>query len=64
MNLPLLNAGPEWQALAKRGWPFKALLLAVQQPLHWSALGEVMGVPAWKSLPSWFMVMPKFFRSV
>lgn len=28
MNLPLLNAVPEWQALAKRGWPFKALLLA------------------------------------
>lgn len=28
MNLPLLGAGPEWQALAKRGWPFKALLLA------------------------------------
>jgi pimeloyl-ACP methyl ester carboxylesterase len=24
--------------------------------LHWSALEEVMGVPAWKSLPSWFLV--------
>jgi hypothetical protein len=22
---------------------------AMQQPLAWSALGEVMGVPAWKS---------------
>jgi hypothetical protein len=31
-------------------------MFAVQQPLHWSALGEVMGVPAWKSLPSWFLV--------
>jgi pimeloyl-ACP methyl ester carboxylesterase len=29
---------------------------AVQQPLAWSALDEVMGVPAWKSHPSWFMV--------
>jgi pimeloyl-ACP methyl ester carboxylesterase len=29
---------------------------AVQQPLHWSALDEVMGVPAWKSHPSWFLV--------
>ena len=31
-------------------------MFAVQQPLHWSALGEVMGVPAWKSLLSWFLV--------
>ena len=31
-------------------------MFAVQQPLHWSALGEVMGVPAWKSLPSWFLI--------
>lgn len=29
MNLPLLSAGPEWQALAKRGWPVKVLLLVV-----------------------------------
>jgi pimeloyl-ACP methyl ester carboxylesterase len=29
---------------------------AVQQPLSWSALDEVMGVPAWKSQPSWFLV--------
>jgi pimeloyl-ACP methyl ester carboxylesterase len=37
--------------------PVKArVMFAVQQPLHWSSLGEVMGVPAWKSLPSWFMV--------
>jgi pimeloyl-ACP methyl ester carboxylesterase len=25
-------------------------------PLHWSAVEEVMGVPGWKSLPSWFMI--------
>jgi pimeloyl-ACP methyl ester carboxylesterase len=29
---------------------------AVQQPLHASAWYEVMGTPAWKSLPSWFLV--------
>jgi pimeloyl-ACP methyl ester carboxylesterase len=37
--------------------PAKARAMhAVQQPLSWSALGEVMGVPAWKSHPSWFLV--------
>jgi pimeloyl-ACP methyl ester carboxylesterase len=37
--------------------PVKAkVMYAVQQPLAGSALGEVMGVPAWKSLPSWFLV--------
>jgi pimeloyl-ACP methyl ester carboxylesterase len=37
--------------------PVKAkVIFAVQQPLPWSALGEVMGVPAWKALPSWFLV--------
>ena len=37
--------------------PVKArAMYAVQQPLAWSALGDVMGVPAWKSQPSWFMV--------
>jgi pimeloyl-ACP methyl ester carboxylesterase len=37
--------------------PVKAkVMFAVQQPLHWSALEEVMGVPAWKSLPTWFMI--------
>jgi pimeloyl-ACP methyl ester carboxylesterase len=37
--------------------PAKArVMFAVQQPLHWSALGEVVGVPAWRSLPSWFLV--------
>jgi pimeloyl-ACP methyl ester carboxylesterase len=32
------------------------VMFAVQQPLHWSALDEVIGVPAWKSLPSWFLI--------
>ncbi len=37
--------------------PVKARVMhAEQQPLSWSALNEVMGVPAWKSHPSWFMV--------
>src|ERR1700722_14504359 len=29
---------------------------AVQQPLSMSTFADVMGVPAWKSLPSWYMV--------
>jgi pimeloyl-ACP methyl ester carboxylesterase len=32
------------------------VMYAVQQPLSASALGDVMGVPAWKSLPSWYAV--------
>jgi pimeloyl-ACP methyl ester carboxylesterase len=37
--------------------PVKARVMhAVQQPLAGSALGEVMGVRAWKSHPTWFMV--------
>jgi len=37
--------------------PVKArVMFAVQQPLSWSALDDVMGVPAWKALPSWFLV--------
>src|SRR2546421_9608621 len=37
--------------------PVKArVMYAVQQPLSATALQDVMGVPAWKSLPSWFMV--------
>jgi pimeloyl-ACP methyl ester carboxylesterase len=37
--------------------PTKArVMYAVQQPLHASALENVMGAPAWKSFPSWFMV--------
>jgi pimeloyl-ACP methyl ester carboxylesterase len=37
--------------------PAKAkVMFAVQQPLAASTLGDVMGVPAWKSLPTWFLV--------
>jgi pimeloyl-ACP methyl ester carboxylesterase len=37
--------------------PVKAkVMYAAQQPLSMTALGDVMGVPAWKSLPSWYMV--------
>jgi pimeloyl-ACP methyl ester carboxylesterase len=37
--------------------PVKARVMwAVQQPLHSSAFEEVMGVPAWKSHPSWYLV--------
>ena len=32
------------------------VMYAVQQPLAGSALADVMGVPAWKSLPSWYLV--------
>jgi pimeloyl-ACP methyl ester carboxylesterase len=37
--------------------PAKArVLYAVQQPLATAAFGDVMGSPAWKSLPSWYLV--------
>jgi pimeloyl-ACP methyl ester carboxylesterase len=37
--------------------PVKAKIMhAVQQPLASSAFGDVMGVPAWKTLPSWYLV--------
>src|SRR6478735_1358593 len=29
---------------------------AVQQPISLSAFGDVMGVPAWKKLPRWYLV--------
>jgi pimeloyl-ACP methyl ester carboxylesterase len=32
------------------------VMFAVQQPLAVSALADVMGVPAWKSLRTWFLV--------
>jgi pimeloyl-ACP methyl ester carboxylesterase len=32
------------------------VLYAVQQPIAGSAFGDVMGVPAWRSLPSWYLV--------
>ena len=37
--------------------PIKAkVLYAVQQPLAASAFNEVMTVPAWKTVPSWYLV--------
>jgi pimeloyl-ACP methyl ester carboxylesterase len=37
--------------------PVKAkVLYAAQQPLSVRALGDAMTVPAWKSLPSWYLV--------
>jgi pimeloyl-ACP methyl ester carboxylesterase len=37
--------------------PVKAkVMYAVQQALAASAFQDVMGVPAWKSLPSWYLV--------
>jgi pimeloyl-ACP methyl ester carboxylesterase len=37
--------------------PAKAkVMYAVQQPLLTAAFGEPMGAPAWKALPSWYMV--------
>jgi pimeloyl-ACP methyl ester carboxylesterase len=37
--------------------PAKAkVMYAVQQPLLTAAFGEPMGTPAWKALPSWYMV--------
>ena len=32
------------------------VMYAVQQPLSVTPLGDVMGTPAWKSLPSWYAV--------
>src|SRR6478672_10490958 len=32
------------------------VMWAVQQPLSVAALGDVMGTPAWKTLPSWYLV--------
>ena len=32
------------------------VMFAAQQPLSTAALGDVPGAPAWKSLPSWFLV--------
>ena len=31
-------------------------MYAVQQPLSGSAFQEVMGAPAWRSLPTWYLV--------
>jgi acetyl esterase/lipase len=45
----LLAQGPPTPVQAR-------VMHAVQQPLHTNALAEVMGPPAWKSLPSWYLV--------
>jgi pimeloyl-ACP methyl ester carboxylesterase len=34
-------------------------MYAVQQPIALSAFETVMGVPAWKSLPAWYLVAQK-----
>jgi pimeloyl-ACP methyl ester carboxylesterase len=37
--------------------PVKArVMYAVQQPLHANTLADVMSAPAWKSLPTWYLV--------
>jgi pimeloyl-ACP methyl ester carboxylesterase len=37
--------------------PVKAkVMFAVQQPIAGNAFADVMGTPAWKALPSWFLV--------
>jgi hypothetical protein len=37
--------------------PVKARVMhAVQQPVAMSVFGDVMGTPAWRSLPSWYLV--------
>jgi pimeloyl-ACP methyl ester carboxylesterase len=36
--------------------PQARVMWAVQQPLAGSAFTDLMGVPAWKSLPSWYLV--------
>src|SRR5258708_22969129 len=35
------------------------VMFAVQQGLSMSTFEDVMGVPAWKSLPSWYLVATK-----
>jgi hypothetical protein len=54
----LLQQGPPSPALAHLDIdPVKAkVMYAVQQPLHTNTLGDVMGTPAWKGLPSWYLV--------
>jgi pimeloyl-ACP methyl ester carboxylesterase len=32
------------------------VMYAVQQPLSVAALGETMGAPAWRTLPSWYLI--------
>jgi pimeloyl-ACP methyl ester carboxylesterase len=63
-NLDVDATGTAWmpegdflQHFAADVEPAKArIMCAVQQPLAMSAFAEVMGTPAWRSLPSWYMV--------
>jgi len=63
-NLDVDDSGAAWlpekdfvEHFAADVPPVRArVMFAAQQPLAMSAFGEVMGVPAWKSLPSWFMI--------
>ena len=52
-----LPEGPFLQHFAPDVDPVEArVMCAVQQPLHVSTLEDVMGAPAWKTLPTWFAV--------
>jgi len=50
--------GSSWNAVIEQlqadGYRVTAPVFSLTR--HWSALGEVIGVPAWKSLPSWFLI--------
>jgi pimeloyl-ACP methyl ester carboxylesterase len=37
-------------------YPVRWVLYAVQQPLSRGAFDDVIGVPAWKAFPSWYLV--------
>ncbi|MFI1195961.1 alpha/beta fold hydrolase [Micromonospora sp. NPDC020750] len=50
-------AGRLRPALRRRRRPGRAKAMhAVQQPIAGSTFTEAMGVPAWKSLPSWYLI--------
>jgi pimeloyl-ACP methyl ester carboxylesterase len=63
-NLDVDASGAAWlpeddflQHFAADVPPVKArVMFAAQQPLAMSAFADVMGTPAWKSLPTWYMV--------
>ena len=63
-NLDIDEQGFAWlpeddfvEPLRRRRRPVQARVMhAVQQPVAASTFEDVMGVPAWKSLPSWFLV--------
>ena len=51
MNKPRIFLGSP----GKQAKPLQAITRAVQ-PLSMSTFDDVMGTPAWKSLPSWYLV--------